>query len=66
MTEFKKWSKDAAVEAERDAATLEFLMGPAEQSEQDAGLFLLGMRDHRRDWLKSYQQDWNHVVQVVR
>lgn len=42
----------AAMEAERDAATIAFLTDPHGPAfdEQTAGGFLMGMRDHRQAW----------------
>lgn len=40
---------DAAVEAERDAATIA-LLRTSGMDEQEAGGFLLLMREHRKDW----------------
>lgn len=52
---------DAAVEAERDAATVAFMDKVArdggdtgEEAERFAGGFLAAMREHRRDWLRDF------------
>lgn len=42
---------DAAVEAERDAATIAFLTQSSDLDDRDASAFLHGMRQHRTDWL---------------
>ncbi len=57
---------DAAVEAERDAATMAFMRSmdgdePDEDAERTAGAFLHAMREHRKDWLESFRGDWSHV-----
>jgi hypothetical protein len=59
---------DAAVEAERDAATVAFMRQMAldggdsqEEAERYAAGFLAMMRDHRRDWFRDFQEDWSHV-----
>lgn len=42
---------DAAVEAERDAATIAFLEQELDSGPEGAGAFLAAMREHRPDWL---------------
>jgi hypothetical protein len=46
---------DAAVEAERDAATIAFVENIMGQDEQAAGAFLLGMREHRIEWIEEFR-----------
>lgn len=45
---------DAAVEAERDAATIAFLRGTG-ADDQEAGGFLMAMRDHRKSWIDDFR-----------
>lgn len=56
---------DAAVEAERDAATMAFFAkmdeDKDEPDEQSAAAFLHMMREHRKEWLNDFRSDWGHV-----
>ena len=47
---------DAAVEAERDAATIAFCEGPMQMSADAAGAFLSEMRNHRKDWFAEFRE----------
>ena len=47
---------DAAVEAERDAATIAFCEQTMDMSEVAAGGFLHEMRNHRKDWFAEFRE----------
>lgn len=46
---------DAAVECERDAATIAFLRAELDMDQQQAGAFLHVMREHRTNWLEQFR-----------
>lgn len=47
---------DAAVESERDAATIAFLENEMNMNSDQAGVFLMGMRNHRKDWFEDFKK----------
>ena len=46
---------DAAVECERDAATIAFIEDEMDLGPDRAGAFLQSMREHRKDWFEEFR-----------